>query len=93
MPACNDNYPDVQLLINGEFKAAQGGDTLPVINPASGETIGQHAHARQADLEAALDAADAGFKQWRAVPRGQARRGAQQGRGTAARARRRRSRI
>lgn len=68
MPACNDNYPDVQLLINGEFKAAQGGDTLPVINPASGETIGQHAHARQADLEAALDAADAGFKQWRAVP-------------------------
>jgi len=61
-------YPDVSLLINGEWKAAQGGDTLPVINPATGETIGQHAHARQADLDAALEAADAGFKQWRSVP-------------------------
>ena len=56
-------YPDVSLLINGEWKAAQGGDTLPVINPATGETIGQHAHARQADLDAALEAADVGFKQ------------------------------
>ena len=61
-------YSDVSLLINGEWKAAQGGDTLPVINPATGETIGQHAHARQADLDAALEAADAGFKQWRSVP-------------------------
>lgn len=61
-------YPDVSLLIHGEWKAAQGGDTLPIVNPATGATIGQHAHARQADLDAALEAADAGFKQWRAVP-------------------------
>lgn len=68
MAARNENYPDVDLLINGEFRPAESGDTLPVINPATGETIGQHAHARQADLDAALEAADAGFKQWRTVP-------------------------
>lgn len=62
------SYPDVALLINGQWQAAAGGDTLAVINPATGDTIGQHAHARQADLDAALDAADAGFRQWRTVP-------------------------
>lgn len=68
MPDTEQNYLDVSLLINGEWKAAQGGDTLPVFNPATGDEIGHHAHARQADLDAALQAADAGFKQWRGVP-------------------------
>ncbi|MES1929673.1 NAD-dependent aldehyde dehydrogenase [Salinisphaera dokdonensis CL-ES53] len=68
MTGNTQTYPDVSLLINGEWKAAAGGDTLPVINPATGETIGHHAHARQADLDAALEAADAGFKQWRSTP-------------------------
>jgi len=68
MPDKTQTYPDVSLLINGEWKSAEGGDTLPVINPATGDTIGHHARARQADLDAALEAADAGFKQWRAVP-------------------------
>lgn len=35
---------------------------MAVINPATGKTIGRHAHAKQADLDAALEAADAGFK-------------------------------
>src|SRR5699024_9284180 len=56
------------LLINGEWRAAESGATLPVKNPATGEVIGQFAHAQQADLDAALAAADAGFKQWRDVP-------------------------
>ncbi len=61
-------YSDVSLLINGQWRPAESGDTMAVINPATGETIGQHAHARQADLDAALEAVDAGFKQWRKVP-------------------------
>lgn len=61
-------YPDVSLLINGEWQAAAAGQTLAVVNPATGEEIGHIAHARQADLDAALAAADTGFKQWRAVP-------------------------
>ncbi|MES1949945.1 NAD-dependent aldehyde dehydrogenase [Salinisphaera sp. S4-8] len=63
-----NRYPDVSLLINGEWRAAADGQTLPVINPATGEVIGEHAHARRADLDAALEAADAGFKHWRTVP-------------------------
>lgn len=67
MPTQVQTYSDVSLLINGQWRAAEGGDTLPVMNPATGEVIGHHAHAKQADLDAALDAADAGFKQWRDV--------------------------
>src|SRR5699024_1642182 len=67
MPATAQSYADVSLLINGEWRAAEAGDTLPVMNPATGEVIGHHAHANQADLDAALAAADAGFKQWRDV--------------------------
>lgn len=63
----NQTYPNVSLLINGRWRAAESGDTMAVMNPATGETIGRHAHARQADLDAALEAADAGFKQWRQV--------------------------
>lgn len=61
-------YSDVSLLINGEWRAAESGDTLTIYNPATGEPIGHHAHARQADLDAALEAADAGFRQWRDLP-------------------------
>lgn len=68
MSDASPNYPEVSLLINGQWRAAEAGDTLSVFNPASGEVIGQHAHAKQADLDAALEAADAGFKVWRDVP-------------------------
>src|SRR5699024_8662435 len=61
-------YSDTLLLINGQWDAAEDGDVLAVKNPATGETIGYHAHAKQADLDAALEAADTGFKQWREVP-------------------------
>ncbi|AXV16314.1 NAD-dependent succinate-semialdehyde dehydrogenase [Neorhizobium sp. SOG26] len=58
-------YPDVKLLINGEWRDAIGGETLPVIDPATEEVIGKIAHARKADLDLALEAADKGFKVWR----------------------------
>lgn len=67
MSTQSPNYPDVPLLVDGQWRAAESGDTLPVINPATGEVIGHHAWARQADLDAALGAADVGFKNWRAV--------------------------
>jgi succinate-semialdehyde dehydrogenase/glutarate-semialdehyde dehydrogenase len=58
-------YPDVKLLINGEWRDAIGGETLPVVDPATEEVIGKIAHARKADLDLALEAADKGFKVWR----------------------------
>ena len=59
-------YPDTQLLINGEWRNAQNGRTIDVLNPATGEVIGKVAHAEKVDLDAALDAAAKGFKIWSA---------------------------
>ncbi len=58
-------YPKVQLLIDGQWCDAASGKTLPVSNPATGETIGTVAHAEKADLDRALDAAKKGFEIWR----------------------------
>ena len=60
-------YPDTQLLINGEWRNAQNGRTIDVLNPATGEVIGKVAHAEIVDLDAALDAAAKGFKIWSAT--------------------------
>ena len=51
-------YPNVQLYINGEWRGARSGKTLPVINPATEEVIGQIAHAERADLDRGLGGAD-----------------------------------
>jgi succinate-semialdehyde dehydrogenase / glutarate-semialdehyde dehydrogenase len=58
-------YPKVQLLIDGKWCDAASGRTLPVVNPATGETIGTVAHAEKADLDRALEAAKKGFDVWR----------------------------
>ena len=60
-------YPNVQLFINGQWCAALSGRTIPVVNPATHQTIGTVAFAEQADLDRALEAAEAGFKVWRQV--------------------------
>ncbi|MGG7565153.1 NAD-dependent succinate-semialdehyde dehydrogenase [Rhodovulum sp. DZ06] len=61
------SYPDTLLLIDGAWRAAEGGRSIPVINPATDEQIGTVAHASTADLDAALAAADKGFKEWAAT--------------------------
>jgi succinate-semialdehyde dehydrogenase / glutarate-semialdehyde dehydrogenase len=61
-------YPRVLLLIDGRWTEAEAGETLPVHNPATEEVIGSVAHARRADLDRALAAAERGFEEWRRVP-------------------------
>ncbi len=56
------SYPDLQLLIDGQWKTAPG---QPVINPADESVLGTVPHATRADLDAALAAAERGFKVWR----------------------------
>ncbi len=60
-------YPNVQLHIDGKWRASNSGNTIDVINPATEEPIGKVAHAGKADLDEALTAADKGFKVWRAI--------------------------
>lgn len=58
-------YPAPKLFIAGVWRMAGDGATQPVLNPATGETIGDLPVAGEADLDEALAAADAGFKVWR----------------------------
>jgi aldehyde dehydrogenase (NAD+) len=51
-----------QLLINGEWRDATGGATMPVINPATEEVIAQVAAGTAADVDAAVAAARAAFE-------------------------------
>jgi succinate-semialdehyde dehydrogenase / glutarate-semialdehyde dehydrogenase len=56
-----------QLLIGGEWRDG-GGGTLPVEDPATGETLCEVADARPEDALAALDAAAAAQTEWGAHP-------------------------
>src|SRR3954462_6946986 len=50
-----------QLFINGEWRDAAGGQTIPVVNPATEEVIAEVASAEAADVDAAVAAARAAF--------------------------------
>jgi len=60
-------YPDVLLHIDGKWKQAASGRTIPIVNPANETTIGQLAHAEKPDLDEALAAAQKGFGVWSAT--------------------------
>ena len=60
-------YQDSQLLIDGVWGPAASGRTHPVVNPATGQTIGTFAWADKSDLDRALESVDKGFKAWKKV--------------------------
>ncbi len=59
---------DLSLFINGSWRIGEGRDLFPVVDPARGETIAEVPMASPADLDEALQAAEAGFAVWRATP-------------------------
>src|SRR5580698_8456223 len=61
------SYPNVELFIDGKWRPAASGKTIPVINPATEEPIGTVAHAAKSDLDEALASAEKGFKVWREI--------------------------
>ena len=50
-----------ELFINGRFTDSQAGARIPVINPATGQTIAEVAEARSEDIDAAVNAATRAF--------------------------------
>ena len=62
-----DRVP-TQLYIGGEWRDATGGGTLPVEDPATGETIAEVADATVEDAVSALDAAVAAQAEFAATP-------------------------
>jgi len=57
-----------QLFIGGEWRDASGGETLPVEDPSTGETLVEVADATPDDAVAALDAAVAVQDEWAVHP-------------------------
>ncbi len=58
----------IQNLINGEWVGARSGRTIPNINPATGEPIGQVVMSGREEAEAAVRAAKAALPGWRRTP-------------------------
>jgi succinate-semialdehyde dehydrogenase / glutarate-semialdehyde dehydrogenase len=56
-------YADISLFIDGAW-SAPAGPALDVLNPATGDRIGVVRSATRGDLDAALAAANRGFKVW-----------------------------
>lgn len=63
-----ENYPALELLIDGEWIGRQGRRSLPVTNPATGEHLGEVPVATESDLDRAAEAASRAFASWRHVP-------------------------
>jgi len=60
-------YEKFGLFIDGAWRRDTK-DMLPVIDPATGEQIGEAPSANASDTEAAIAAAEKGLKHWRALP-------------------------
>jgi succinate-semialdehyde dehydrogenase/glutarate-semialdehyde dehydrogenase len=58
-------YSDLALYIDGQWLNGKGRKGEDVINPATGKALAHLPHASKADLDAALAAAEKGFKVWR----------------------------
>ena len=58
-----------QIYVDGEWRDASSGETIPVENPATQETFTEVPAATEADVDAAYDAAEAAQAEWAATPR------------------------
>ena len=58
---------DLKLFINGSWRAGEGRDSFPVVNPATGEGIAELPLATEADLDEALETAKRTYPEWRAT--------------------------
>jgi len=55
----------MQNFVGGEWVDAAEGETMEVINPATGETIAEVPRGSQADVDRAVEAAKKAFEEWR----------------------------
>lgn len=59
------SYPELYMIIDGQREPAGHRATHKVVNPATGETLGELPLADAADLDRALETAQRGFLIWR----------------------------
>jgi betaine-aldehyde dehydrogenase len=53
------------ILVDGEFRAARSGETIEVLNPATGEVVGTVPRGGAEDIDDAVAAARRAFETWR----------------------------
>lgn len=58
-------YPNIRMLIDGEWCDAGDGETGPIINPATEEELGRYPFASTDQLDRAITAAERAFPVWR----------------------------
>lgn len=68
LPEVKKHYGQLKLYINGEWAASQSTDIYDSVNPATGETIATFPSATEAEVEKAIESAQAAFKVWKDVP-------------------------
>lgn len=61
----------LQLFIDGNWREGSSGDVIPVINPATEDTVAELCMATDADLDDVLASARRGFDIWKAVTPGE----------------------
>lgn len=62
-----NDYPTIQLYIDGHWRAGAAARSLPVHNPVTGTVMGQVACAETSDLEEVAAAAERGFAVWKRI--------------------------
>jgi len=62
------SYPDLQLYIGGHWRPGSSRQTIPVVDPGTGETFAALPVAAPEDVDAAAKAAGAAFEGWRETP-------------------------
>lgn len=60
-------YENLSLYIDGKFTKGDSGAASDVVNPSKDSVLAKLPHAKKAELDAALAAADKGYKSWKKV--------------------------
>src|SRR5581483_1892376 len=61
-------YPELSLFVEAERLDATGRRREPVVNPATGQSLGLLPYASAGDLDRALESAQRAFSTWKSVP-------------------------
>ena len=57
-----------QAYINGEWVDAKSGDSVEILNPATGDLVGRVPNLGAEETREAIEAADRAYAEWRAIP-------------------------
>ena len=57
-----------KILINGNLTSAKSSNKIKVINPSTGEQIGEAPQCSKDDVDIAVSSAETAFQKWKKIP-------------------------